>query len=149
MKSKFLLIIFFRLNKNKYYMDVNFFKSLDEKLKKQIDEGVKLDADQPKGLVLRQVAESASLVLQYRNIMYRVQLATEVELIRSLYFSGIEEILATIYENYYSFPLEKKVHLYTRVLPKPKSTVEKNAALKAIHEKLPMLQTNWLNYYNV
>ena len=128
-------------------MDVEFFKSLDEKLRKQIEEGVKLDADQPKGLVLQQVAESASLVLQYRNIMYRVQLPTEVESMRCLYFSGIEEILSTIYENYYSYPLEEKIRLYTKVLPKPKSTVEKNAALKSFHEKLSMLQTEWLEWY--
>lgn len=128
-------------------MDINFFKSLDEMLKKQIDEGVSMSAEQPKSLILQEVAKFACQILQYRNVMYRVQLATENELTRGLYFTGIEEILATIYEDFYSLSLNQKVHIYTKALPKPKSTVDKNAALKAIHEKLPMLQMGWLDYY--
>ena len=128
-------------------MDINFFKSLDEMLKKQIDEGVSMSAEQPKSLILQEVAKFACQILQYRNVMYRVQLATENEFTRGLYFTGIEEILATIYEDFYSLSLNQKVHIYTKALPKPKSTVDKNAALKAIHEKLPMLQMDWLDYY--
>ena len=128
-------------------MDINFFKSLDEMLKKQIDEGISMSAEQPKSLILQEVAKFACQILQYRNVMYRVQLATENELTRGLYFTGIEEILATIYEDFYSLSLNQKVHIYTKALPKPKSTVDKNAALKAIHEKLPMLQMDWLDYY--
>ena len=128
-------------------MDINFFKSLDEMLKKQINEGISMSAEQPKCLILQEVAKFACQILQYRNVMYRVQLATENELTRGLYFTGIEEILATIYEDFYSLSLNQKVHIYTKALPKPKSTVDKNAALKAIHEKLPMLQMDWLDYY--
>ena len=37
-------------------MDINFFKSLDEMLKKQIDEGISMSAEQPKSLILQEVA---------------------------------------------------------------------------------------------
>lgn len=125
--------------------NIDFFKSLDEMLRKQIDEGVGLNEEQSSCLVLQEIAKFACQMLQYRKVMYQLQLATEIELKRCLYFTGIEEILATIYEDFYSLSLDKKIHLYTKALPKPKGTA--SSALKAIQEKLPMLQTNWFDYY--
>ena len=128
-------------------MDVDFFKSLDKKLKSLITEGVKLDSKSEKAPILFEIAKTSCQVLQYRGVAYQLQLPAEIETNRTLYFSGIEEILSILYEGFKSLKSDKKVHIYEKSLQIQKSTIEKNKALKRINENLPLLQTDWLNAY--
>ena len=128
-------------------MDVEFFKSLDEKLKAQIQEALDLDPKKEKAPILFEIAKDACQILQYRGVLYQLQLPAKIEITRCFYFSGIEEILSILYEDFKSLSLKAKVHVYTTIRISPKSTVEKNEALVKIKGNLELLQTSWLNSY--
>jgi hypothetical protein len=128
-------------------MDIEFFKSLDKMLKKHIEEGEKLGVNDPKNSKLQEIAKYACQILAYRKVLYRVQLSTETELIRSLYFTGIEGILADIYKDFLTLPMDQKVRIYTKQVPKFENLSQENSALKSVIEKKNMLQTNWLTHY--
>ncbi len=128
-------------------MDVEFFKSLDEMLKKQIAKCSEESAEGPSTELLQEIAKYASQILAYRNVLYRVQLATKIELVRCRYFSGIDEILSILYEDFNTLSLNQKVHLYSKKVPSLQNAEERVKAAKAIHEKLAMLETMWLNSY--
>lgn len=128
-------------------MDVEFFKCLDTKLKSLVAEGLQLDPKSEKAPILFEIAKTSCQVLQYRGVTYQLQLPAEIETNRTLYFSGIEEILSVLYEGFKSLKIGAKVHIYEKVLQIPKSTIEKNEALKRINENLALLQTDWLKAY--
>ena len=128
-------------------MDVEFFKSLDEMLKKQIAKCSEESAEGHSTELLQEIAKYASQILAYRNVLYRVQLTTKIELVRCSYFSGIDEILSILYKDFNTLSLDQKVHLYSKKVPSPQSAEDKVKAAKDIQEKLTMLDTSWLNSY--
>jgi len=146
--NSFLSIFLFAQQKNKYNMsNSDFFKTLDEALKEQVTEALNLDPQKEKAIILREIAKYACQILQYRGVIYQLQLPEEGEEIRMNYFTGIENILTILYKDFNTVSKREKVKIYLRSLPSPKSTVEKNAALKKVQENLGLLKTQWLEYY--
>ena len=125
-------------------MDRNYFLQLDEHLKSEIADGIKLDENGIFGPIIHQISFHSCLILGMRCVAYREQLLEPYRGKRIKYFDGIEAILGIFYSEFPKIPFEEKIKAFKNLSFTPKSSKERFEAMKKVKELIPKLKTSWI-----
>ena len=125
-------------------MDRKYFLQLDEHLKSEIEDGIKLGENDIFGPVMHQISFRSCLILGMRSVAYRNQLFEPHRDERTEYFDGIEEILGVLYSRFSKIPFEEKIKAFNDLSFTPKTSKERFEAMKKIKELIPKLKTSWI-----
>ena len=125
-------------------MDRVHFLQLDERLKSEVNDGLKLDENGIFGPIIHQISFRSCLILGMRSVAYRNKLLEPYRDERDDYFTSIEAILGIIYSGFSKIPFEKKVVKFSDTSFTPKTSKERFEAIKKIKEFIPKLKTSWI-----
>jgi len=125
-------------------MDRKYFLQLDEHLKSEIENGIKLSENDIFGPIMHQISFKSCLILGMRGVAYRNQLVEPHRDERTEYFDGIEAILGILYSKFSKIPFEEKIKAFNDLSFTPKSSKERFEAMKKIKELIPKLKTSWI-----
>ena len=125
-------------------MDSKYFLELDENLKSEIEDGVKLGENDTLGPIMHQISFKSCLILGMRGVAYRNQLVEPHRDERTEYFDGIEAILGILYSEFSKIPFEKKIKAFNDLSFTPQTSKERFGAMKKIKEFIPKLKTSWI-----
>ena len=125
-------------------MDRNYFLKLDEDLKSEIADGIKLDENGIFGPIMHQISFRSCLILGMRCVAYRNQLLEPYRGERINYFDCIEAILGIIYSDFPKIPFEEKLKLFHNTSFTPRTSRERFEAIQKIKDLLPKLKTSWI-----
>ena len=125
-------------------MDKKDFLRLTNQLKKAVEDACQLDSDLIKAPYLVDISKYACLILERKRVAYQKTLPIKNEADRCLFFTGIDTILSSLFQEYFSLNIEKRIKLSENLSFTPKSTVERNKALETIHGALSLLTTDWV-----
>ena len=132
------------LNKKNNIMDRNYFLKLDEDLKSEIADGIKLDENGIFGPIMYQISFHSCLILGMRCVAYRNQLLEPYRGERIKYFDCIESILGIIYSDFPKIPFEEKLKLFHNRSFTPRTSRERFEAIQKIKDLRPKLETSWV-----
>lgn len=125
-------------------MDRAHFLQLDERLKDEVNDGLKLDEHGIFGPIIHQISFRSCLLLGMRSVAYRNKLFEPYGNERDDYFTSIESILGIIYSGFSKIPFEKKIAIFADTSFTPKTSKERFEAMKKIKELIPKLKTSWI-----
>ena len=125
-------------------MDRNYFLKLDEHLKSEIADGIKLNENGIFGPIMHQISFHSCLILGMRCVAYRNQLVEPYRGKRIKYFDCIEAILGIIYSDFSKIPFEKRLRLFHNTSFTPQTSQEQFEAIQKIKDFLPELETSWV-----
>ena len=125
-------------------MDRKYFLQLDEHLKSEIEDGIKLGENDIFGPIMQQISFRSCLILGMRSVAYRNQLVEPHRDERTEYFDCIEAILRILYSDFSKLPLREKIKVFTVASFTPKTSKERFEAMKKIKELVPRLKTSWI-----
>jgi hypothetical protein len=125
-------------------MDRKYFLQLDEHLKSEIENGIKLGENDIFGPIMQQISFRSCLILGMRSVAYRNQLFEPHRDERIEYFDGIEAILGIFYSEFPKIPFEEKIKAFKDLSFTPKSSKERFEAMKKVKELIPKLKTSWI-----
>ena len=125
-------------------MDRNYFLELDEHLKSEIEDGVKLGENDIFGPVIHQISFRSCIILGMRGVAYVKQLVEPYRDERTEYFDCIESILGILYSGFTKLPLSEKIKVFSSKSFTPKTSKERFEAMKEIGELLPKMKTSWI-----
>ena len=125
-------------------MDRKYFLELDEHLKSEIEDGVKLGENDIFDPIMYQISFKSCLILGMRGVAYRNQLVEPHRDERTEYFDGIEGILGILYSGFSKIPFEKKIRAFNDLSFAPKTSKERFGAMEKIKELIPKLKTSWI-----
>jgi len=125
-------------------MDRKYFLQLDEHLKSEIEDGIKLRENDIFGPIMHQISFRSCLILGMRSVAYRNQLLEPHRDERTEYFDGIEAILGILYSRFPKIPFEEKIKVFNNLSFTPRTSKERFEAMKKIKELIPKLKTSWI-----
>jgi hypothetical protein len=125
-------------------MDRKYFLQLDEHLKSEIEDGIKLSENDIFGPVIHKISFQSCLILGMKYVAYREQLIAPLRDERIEYFDSIESILGIIYADFAKMPFKERIKAFSSTDFTPRTSKERFEAMKRIKEFVPKLKTSWI-----